>query len=257
MTAAEVAREGYAAMMAGKPEVIAGARNRWMILSTRLAPRSYACANYPAIEYEYMSMEQVFEADESAWSAAHAGEGNRRCAGADSWSGFGCECAAAGEPVAGVLRCGTAGAALRSAVSCGARGSRRLPRRRRATAKAWLGRCRRCASGRRGAFLPAGIPTAARQTAMIAAERPGLADGLLLLSYPLHPPRKPEQPRTAFFPEWRTPALFVHGTRDPFGTPRGTARRDRTDSGARGSAGGGRRGPRSEAGGAHGRGDPE
>ena len=40
MTAAEVAREGYAAMMAGKPEVIAGARNRWMILSTRLAPRS-------------------------------------------------------------------------------------------------------------------------------------------------------------------------------------------------------------------------
>ena len=39
MTAAEVAREGYAAMMAGKPEVIAGARNRWMILGTRLAPR--------------------------------------------------------------------------------------------------------------------------------------------------------------------------------------------------------------------------
>ena len=40
MTAAEVAREGYAAMMAGKPEVIAGARNRWMILLTRLAPRT-------------------------------------------------------------------------------------------------------------------------------------------------------------------------------------------------------------------------
>jgi hypothetical protein len=40
MTAAAVAREGYAAMMAGKPEVIAGARNRWMILLTRLAPRT-------------------------------------------------------------------------------------------------------------------------------------------------------------------------------------------------------------------------
>ena len=40
MSAAAVAREGYAAMMAGKPEVIAGARNRWMILLTRLAPRS-------------------------------------------------------------------------------------------------------------------------------------------------------------------------------------------------------------------------
>jgi uncharacterized protein len=45
-----------------------------------------------------------------------------------------------------------------------------------------------------------------------------MADGLLLLSYPLHPPKKPDQPRTAFFAEWRTPALFVHGTRDPFGT---------------------------------------
>lgn len=40
MTAAAVAREGYAAMMAGKPEVIAGALNRWMIWLARLAPRS-------------------------------------------------------------------------------------------------------------------------------------------------------------------------------------------------------------------------
>jgi uncharacterized protein len=55
-----------------------------------------------------------------------------------------------------------------------------------------------------------------RQTAMAAAEHSGMADGLLLLSYPLHPPRKPEQLRTAFFPELRTPTLFVHGTRDPF-----------------------------------------
>ena len=39
MTAEEVAREGFLAMMAGKPEVIAGTRNRWMILGTRLAPR--------------------------------------------------------------------------------------------------------------------------------------------------------------------------------------------------------------------------
>lgn len=57
-----------------------------------------------------------------------------------------------------------------------------------------------------------------RQTAMAAAEHPELADGLLLLSYPLHPPRRPDQLRTAFFPELRTPALFVHGTRDPFAT---------------------------------------
>lgn len=57
-----------------------------------------------------------------------------------------------------------------------------------------------------------------RQTAMMAAEHPEVADGLLLLSYPLHPPKQPEKLRTAYFPEWRTPALFVHGSRDPFGT---------------------------------------
>jgi uncharacterized protein len=39
MSAADVAREGFSAMMAGKPEVIAGSRNRWMIWGTRFAPR--------------------------------------------------------------------------------------------------------------------------------------------------------------------------------------------------------------------------
>jgi len=53
---------------------------------------------------------------------------------------------------------------------------------------------------------------------MLAAEEPALADALLLLSYPLHPPRKPDQLRTAHFAKLETPALFVHGTRDPFGS---------------------------------------
>jgi predicted alpha/beta-hydrolase family hydrolase len=70
----------------------------------------------------------------------------------------------------------------------------------------------------KGRVFAGGHSYGGRQTAMIAAERPGMADGLLLLSYPLHPPRKPDQPRTGFFAEWCTPALFVHGTRDPFGT---------------------------------------
>ncbi len=55
-----------------------------------------------------------------------------------------------------------------------------------------------------------------RQASMLAAEEPGLAPALLLLSYPLHPPGKPEQMRTAHFPALRTPALFVHGARDTF-----------------------------------------
>jgi predicted alpha/beta-hydrolase family hydrolase len=57
-----------------------------------------------------------------------------------------------------------------------------------------------------------------RQASMLAAEQPQLVTGLLLLSYPLHPPRKPAELRTAHFPQLRTPALFVHGGRDPFGS---------------------------------------
>ena len=57
-----------------------------------------------------------------------------------------------------------------------------------------------------------------RQTTMLVAEHPELVDGLLLLSYPLHPPRKPEQLRTAHFPKLTRPAMFVHGSRDPFGS---------------------------------------
>jgi len=57
-----------------------------------------------------------------------------------------------------------------------------------------------------------------RQASMLAAESPGLVEALLLLSYPLHPPKKPEQLRTAHFPQLHTPALFVSGTKDEFAT---------------------------------------
>ena len=57
-----------------------------------------------------------------------------------------------------------------------------------------------------------------RQGSMLCAEEPDLVPGLLLLSYPLHPPRKPEQLRTQHLFNLRTPTLFVQGTRDPFGS---------------------------------------
>jgi uncharacterized protein len=65
-----------------------------------------------------------------------------------------------------------------------------------------------------------------RQASMLCAEvaekdpekAADLVAGLLLLSYPLHPPRKPEQLRTQHFFHLQTPALFVEGTRDPFGS---------------------------------------
>jgi predicted alpha/beta-hydrolase family hydrolase len=57
-----------------------------------------------------------------------------------------------------------------------------------------------------------------RQASMLLAEDPALAETLLLLSYPLHPPRRPRELRTEHFPALRTPTLFVHGSRDPFGS---------------------------------------
>ena len=57
-----------------------------------------------------------------------------------------------------------------------------------------------------------------RQATMLCAAEPDLVSGLLLLSYPLHPPRKPKQLRIQHLPNLRTPSLFVHGTRDPFGS---------------------------------------
>jgi uncharacterized protein len=57
-----------------------------------------------------------------------------------------------------------------------------------------------------------------RQSSMLCAEDPDLVSGLLLISYPLHPPRKPDQLRTQHFPKLQAPCLFVQGTRDPFGS---------------------------------------
>lgn len=55
-----------------------------------------------------------------------------------------------------------------------------------------------------------------RQASMLCAEEPELAAGLLLLSYPLHPPGKPQQLRTQHLTDLRIPTLVIQGTRDPF-----------------------------------------
>ena len=69
-----------------------------------------------------------------------------------------------------------------------------------------------------GRVLLGGASYGGRQATLLVAEQPGLVDGLLLLAYPLHAPGRPEAPRAEHFPKIRTPALFVHGTRDPFAT---------------------------------------
>jgi len=73
--------------------------------------------------------------------------------------------------------------------------------------------------GRQASILIAETPVAERSGAEHAAAKgKPLADGLLLLSYPLHPPGHPEKPRTEHLPKIEVPVMFVSGTRDPFGT---------------------------------------
>ncbi len=69
-----------------------------------------------------------------------------------------------------------------------------------------------------GPMVLAGHSYGGRQASMLAAERPEVADALLLFSYPLHPPKQPERLRTEHFPSLRVPATFVHGMTDGFGT---------------------------------------
>ncbi|WP_040767365.1 alpha/beta fold hydrolase [Tsukamurella sp. 1534] len=58
-----------------------------------------------------------------------------------------------------------------------------------------------------------------RMASMAASEGPDRPDALLLLSYPLHPPGRPEKARTEHLPGITVPTVLVHGRRDPFATP--------------------------------------
>jgi hypothetical protein len=57
-----------------------------------------------------------------------------------------------------------------------------------------------------------------RMCSLAAAEGLQVA-ALVLVSYPLHPPGRPERLRTEHFPALRLPCLFVSGRRDAFATP--------------------------------------
>lgn len=70
-----------------------------------------------------------------------------------------------------------------------------------------------------GRVFLGGISYGGRMASMAAAEDAKLCDGLLLLSYPLHPPGKPQQLRIAHLAKIAVPTLFVSGDKDPFGSP--------------------------------------
>ena len=77
------------------------------------------------------------------------------------------------------------------------------------------------------ATVPAGAPLliggksmGGRVASMLADElhAQGRIIGLVCLGYPFHPPKKPDQLRTAHLEHLTCPALIVQGERDPFGT---------------------------------------
>jgi uncharacterized protein len=75
-----------------------------------------------------------------------------------------------------------------------------------------------CRSLSGGPMITGGHSYGGRQTSMVVAAGGVPVDVLTLFSYPVHPPGKPERPRTEHLPDIRVPTVFTHGTSDPFGT---------------------------------------
>jgi hypothetical protein len=69
-----------------------------------------------------------------------------------------------------------------------------------------------------GGRLVIGGKSLGGRIASMVADEVG-ARGLVCLGYPFHPPGRPDRLRTKHLETLTTPALIVHGTRDPFGTP--------------------------------------
>ncbi|MGZ8176368.1 alpha/beta hydrolase family protein [Williamsia sp. SKLECPSW1] len=67
-------------------------------------------------------------------------------------------------------------------------------------------------------LLVGGQSYGGRQASMVVAEDASVADGLLLTSYPLHPPGKPDRARVEHLPRITCPTVVVHGSSDPFAT---------------------------------------
>jgi uncharacterized protein len=85
----------------------------------------------------------------------------------------------------------------------------------RAGLKAAVAALRKLVGGR---ITLSGVSYGGRQASILAASEPDLLDALVLFSYPLHPPGRPTELRTAHFSELRTRSLFVHGSKDSFGS---------------------------------------
>jgi predicted alpha/beta-hydrolase family hydrolase len=70
----------------------------------------------------------------------------------------------------------------------------------------------------KGPVIAGGHSYGGRMTSMVIAAGTARVDALTLFSYPLHPPGKPEKPRTEHLQRIEVPTVFTHGTSDPFGS---------------------------------------
>jgi len=101
-----------------------------------------------------------------------------------------------------------------------AEGKRRVPDRPPVLESTWRATID-AVRARFGASRPfiGGKSMGGRIATLVAAGDSVDVAGIVLLGYPLHPPGKPKQLRTAHLPGVRVPMLFVQGSRDPFGGP--------------------------------------
>ncbi len=101
-----------------------------------------------------------------------------------------------------------------------AEGKRRVPDRPLVLESTWRAAID-AVRARFGASRPfiGGKSMGGRIATLVAAGDDVDVAGIVLLGYPLHPPAKPTQLRTAHLPRVRVPMLFVQGSRDPFGGP--------------------------------------
>jgi predicted alpha/beta-hydrolase family hydrolase len=100
---------------------------------------------------------------------------------------------------------------------------RRVPDGNQTLERCWDGvlRAVRERAGAASPLFAGGKSMGGRIASQVAARQdlPVIPKGLVFLGYPLHPPGRPNERRTAHWPRVCLPALFIQGSRDAFGAP--------------------------------------
>jgi len=96
-------------------------------------------------------------------------------------------------------------------------GRRKPPDREPVLRASWLAAIAEAAGNRGAASVVIGGKSMGGRIASMVADEAGVA-GLVCLGYPFHPPGQPDKLRVAHLEKLKTPALFLQGTRDAFGT---------------------------------------